>query len=201
MLASCTVHIVCDNVVASLQFEALLRSAGCEPVTHRSGDAIHHAALRLWTGCILIDVRHGQNLQARLRAMGNRLPSIVLGGEGNIRAAVSAMKHGALTFIEKPVDHQVLLSAVNEALADAGLYERSRVELMAADRIASLSRRERQVLDALVGGRPSKIIAFELGISVRTVEVHRARMLHRLRVRKLAEAVRLAVLAGSRQEL
>ena len=105
------------------------------------------------------------------------------------------MKGGAVDFIEKPFDDERLFASIEAALANARPGRTDRESAEAAERIATLSPRERQVLDALVAGRPSKVIAHDLGISVRTVEVHRARMLERLGTRRLAEAIRLAVLA------
>jgi two-component system, LuxR family, response regulator FixJ len=105
------------------------------------------------------------------------------------------MKAGAVDFIEKPWRNDVLLHAIGVALAKAIRADPDHEHAKAARRIARLSRREREVLDALVAGRANKVIAYDLGISVRTVEVHRARMMGRLGVRQLAEAVRLAVLA------
>ena len=106
-----------------------------------------------------------------------------------------AMKAGAVDFIEKPFDDERLFGAIEEALTMSGRSTRNRETAEATERIGTLSRRERQVVDALSAGRPNKVIAYELGISVRTVEVHRARMLERLGVRSLAEAIRLPVLA------
>ena len=124
------------------------------------------------------------------------LPVIVITGHGDISTAVAAMKGGAVDFIEKPFDDKRLFASIEAALANSGRGRKDREAVVeAAERIATLSPRERQVLYALVAGRPSKVIAHDLGISVRTVEVHRARMLERLGTRRLAEAIRLAVLA------
>jgi two-component system response regulator FixJ len=137
----------------------------------------------------------GLELQSRLLALGVLLPVIVMTGQGDVQSAVRAMKAGAIDFIEKPYDDEVLLNAIGAALGRAGAPDRDREVLEAARRIAALSPREREVLDALVAGRPNKVVAFDLGISVRTVEVHRARMMDRLGARQLAEAIRLAVMA------
>jgi two-component system response regulator FixJ len=137
----------------------------------------------------------GLELQSRLLALGVLLPVIVMTGQGDVQSAVRAMKAGAIDFIEKPYDDEVLLNAIGAALGRAGAPDRDREMLEAARRIAALSPREREVLDALVAGRPNKVVAFDLGISVRTVEVHRARMMDRLGARQLAEAIRLAVMA------
>jgi len=123
------------------------------------------------------------------------LPVIMMTGQGDVQSAVYAMRAGAVDFIEKPYSDDSLFKAIEAALARAGNADIGRETAEAAERIATLSPREREVLDALVAGRPHKVIAFDLGISVRTVEVHRARMMDRLGVRQLAEAGRLAVLA------
>jgi two-component system response regulator FixJ len=117
-------------------------------------------------------------------------------GQGDVASAVRAMKAGAADFLEKPFSDQTLFNAIDAVLANGPPSERVPLEAEdAARRIARLSPREREVLDALVAGRPNKLIAFDLRLSVRTVEVHRARMMDRLGVRQLSEAVRLAVMA------
>jgi two-component system response regulator FixJ len=148
---------------------------------------------------MLLDVRlpgmDGLELQAQLTDLGVRLPVIVMNGQGDVPTAVRAMRAGAIDFIEKPFDEERLLMAIKAALASAGQVERDHDVAEAAQRIGTLSPRERQVLDGLVAGRPNKVIAHDLGISVRTVEVHRARMLERLGVRSTSKAIRLAVMA------
>jgi two-component system response regulator FixJ len=139
----------------------------------------------------------GLELQARLLQIGNRLPVILITAQGDVQSAVRAMKAGAVDFIEKPYDDEVLLNAIEIALARSFPADRAREVVEAVQRVALLSPREREVLDGLVSGKPNKLIAFDLGISVRTVEVHRARMMERLGVRQFAEAIRLAVLALS----
>jgi two-component system response regulator FixJ len=137
----------------------------------------------------------GLQLQERLNELGIRSPVIFMTGQGNIPMAVRAMKCGAVDFIEKPFDDDRLLSAIKSALALASRPGRHQGTIEAAQRIATLSRRERQVLDGLMTGRTNKAIARDLDLSVRTVEVHRARMLERLGTHTLAEAIRLAVTA------
>jgi two-component system response regulator FixJ len=137
----------------------------------------------------------GLTLQARLAKLDNHLPVVVMTGQGDVQTAVRAMKAGAVDFIEKPYDDEVLVKAIELALSLPRQSDRNREAAEAAQRVAALSPRERQVLDALVAGRPNKVIAYDLGISARTVEVHRARMMERLGVRQLAEAIRLAVMA------
>ena len=137
----------------------------------------------------------GLELLARMGEFGIELPVIVLTGHGDVPTAVKAMKAGAVDFIEKPIDEEQLLGAIHEALADKKPGERHHAVTRATEQMALLSPRERQVLEAITGGRPNKLIAYDLGISVRTVEVHRAHMLDRLGVRNIAEAIRIAVLA------
>lgn len=144
-------------------------------------------------GCLLLDLRlpdmDGLEILQCLAAEGTVLPVIVLTGIGDVTSAVQAMKAGAVDFIEKPYDDEMLLAAIGAALSAA-----ARKETAAATRLAQLSPRERQVLDGLALGWQHKVIAAELGISARTVEVHRRRMLDRLGVGTAAEAIRVWVL-------
>ena len=143
----------------------------------------------------MIDVQQGHRLYARLRALGVRIPTIVLVDPDEIQVAVSVMKQGAFDVFERPADERALLFAMDRALRDTGPKDSMPENLEAMGRVAKLSNRERQVLDALAAGQASKAIAYELGISVRTIEVHRARMLQRLGVQNAAAAIRLAVIA------
>jgi two-component system response regulator FixJ len=137
----------------------------------------------------------GLELQTQLKFLGFKLPIIVMTLKGDMETAIRAMKGGAVDFIEKPFNDEGLLGAIDAALAMAPGPTREREGMEAAKRVARLSPRERQVLDGLVAGRLTKQIAYDLGISARTVEAHRARMLVRLGTRSPAEAVRLAVMA------
>jgi two-component system response regulator FixJ len=199
MPAERTVHVVDDDAAVRRSLERLLDAAGFAVVAYATATALLEAASRLSGGCILLDVRmpgmDGFQLLARLNELGVKLPVIVMTGQSDVRTAVRAMKAGAADFIEKPFDDEDLLKSIELALTNTGRDDRDREIADAAHRISMLSRREREVLDALVAGHPNKTIAFDLGISVRTVEVHRARMMDRLGIRQLAEAVRLAVLA------
>jgi two-component system response regulator FixJ len=198
-----TVHVVDDDAGVRRSLDRLLQSAGFATVAYESGLAALDAAAQLTGGCLLVDARlpavDGLETLARLHALGVRLPVVVMTGHGDVPTAVRAMKAGAVDFLEKPFDEEHLIATIEAALGRAGLGGRDREALEAAGRIAALSPRERKVLNALVAGRANKMIAYELGISVRTVEVHRARMLERLGSRRLAEAVRLAVMAGMAQ--
>jgi two-component system response regulator FixJ len=194
-----TVHVVDDDADVLRSLERLLLSAGFTPVLHKSAFAVMDAASGLTTGCLLLDIQmpgmDGLELQASLNDRGILLPVIVMTGQGDVPTAVRAMKAGAVDFIEKPFADERLLAAIESALGEAARTERDGEAAQAAQRVGALSRRERQVLDGLVAGRPNKVIAYDLGISVRTVEVHRARMLKRLGTRHTAEAIRLAVMA------
>jgi two-component system response regulator FixJ len=193
------VHIVDDDAAIRRSLERLLASAGFTPVAYETPLVFLAAASGRLTGCILLDLwmpgMDGLEVQTRLRRMGILLPVIVMTAGGDVQTAVRAMKAGAIDFIEKPFDDEVLLNAIKASLAPAGQGDRADKTLDAARRLAALSPRERQVLDALLAGRPNKVIAYDLGLSVRTVEVHRARMMERLGVHQLSEAIRVAVMA------
>jgi two-component system, LuxR family, response regulator FixJ len=198
MPAERTIHVVDDDAAVQLSLERLLGSMGFATVSYTTPGAFLLVAPHLSGGCVLLDVKmpgiSGLEVQARLRAIGFVPPIIVLTGQGDIQTAVLAMKAGAFDFLEKPYGDEVLLAAIEAALA-ASPDDHIRQAVDSAQRIARLSPREREVLDALVAGASNKVIAFDLGLSVRTVEVHRARMMERLGTRQLAEAIRLAVLA------
>ena len=193
-----TIHVVDDDAAVRHSLERLLGSMGLATVSYTTPGAFLLAAPHLLGGCVLLDVKmpgiSGLEVQARLRTIGFVPPIIVITGQGDIQTAVLAMKAGAFDFLEKPYEDEVLLAAIEAALA-ASPDDHIRQAMDSAQRIARLSPREREVLDALVAGASNKVIAFDLGLSVRTVEVHRARMMERLGTRQLAEAIRLAVLA------
>jgi two-component system, LuxR family, response regulator FixJ len=194
------VHVLDDDTVVRRSLERLLDSAGFRPVLHDAPEAFLNAVRDSSEGCALLDVympvMDGFEVQARLQEQGSRLPVIVMTGHGDVPVVVRAMKAGAVDFIEKPFDDQMLLDAIELALTRSGRSDRHDAIAEAVQRVARLSVREREVLAALVSGKPNKVIAFDLGISVRTVEVHRGRMMERLGVRQIGEAVRLAVLAS-----
>ena len=194
------VYIVDDDAAFCRSVERVMRSVGMTAISFASGPAFLKAAPDLADGCVILDVRMpgmgGLELQKQLKLIGFRLPIIVMTLKGDMETAVRAMKGGAVDFIEKPFNDEGLLVAINAALALPLGPARDSESMAAAQRVAGLSPRERQVLDALVAGRSTKQMAYDLGISARTVEVHRARMLARLGTHSLAEAIRLAVLAG-----
>jgi two-component system response regulator FixJ len=194
------VHVVDDDAAVRRSLERLLDAAGFHVVSYQSPTAFLNAASGLSAGCVLLDIRmpgvDGLEVQSRLNRLRVNLPVIVMTGHGDVPSAVRAMKAGAVDFLEKPFDDETLLNAIGGAFAKASrLIGGDREAVRAAQRIATLSPREREVLDALLAGRPNKVIAFDLNISVRTVEVHRARMMERLGTKQFADAIRLAVMA------
>ena len=195
-----TVHVVDDDEAVRRSLERLLDAAGFHVVSYQSPTAFLNTASGLSAGCVLLDIRmpgvDGLEVQSRLNRLRVNLPVIVMTGHGDVPSAVRAMKAGAVDFLEKPFDDETLLNAIGGAFAKASrLIGGDREAVRAAQRIATLSPREREVLDALLAGRPNKVIAFDLNISVRTVEVHRARMMERLGTKQFADAIRLAVMA------
>jgi two-component system response regulator FixJ len=193
------VYVLDDDAAVLRSLERLLSSANFEPITFERPDLFLTAAKTFKTGCVLLDVRlpgiSGLDVQTQLGRMRNDLPIIVMAAQGDVQTAVRAMKAGAIDFLEKPYSDHALLGAIEAAFSNEIRSDRDRDIADAVRRIATLSPREREVLDGLMAGRPNKLIAYHLGISVRTVEVHRARMMERLGMRQLAEAVRLGVMA------
>ena len=179
----------------------LLRTARIEVRTYDSATAFLSALPRLNSGCIITDVRmpeiSGVDLLRRLKELKIGMPVIVITGHGDVQLAVEAMKIGAVDFIEKPFDDERLLAAVRSALGrweKDSQHETERTGLL--DKLATLSSREREVLEGLVAGKPNKIIAFDLGISPRTVEIYRANVMTKMNAGSLSELVRMALLAG-----
>jgi two-component system response regulator FixJ len=196
------VHIVDDDTDFRQSLGRLFEAAGFAITTYASGSEVLQAAPRLTAGCILLDIQmpsmSGLEVQEHLNKLGVRLPVIVMTGHGGVTTAVRAMKAGAIDFVEKPFDDVPLVAMIESALANPRQQRQDLEVARATERVNTLSPRECQVLIRLLAGNPNKVIAYDLAISVRTVEVHRARMLERLGVRTLAEAVRLGVLAGLR---
>ena len=199
MSAANTVHIVDDDPAMRDSLRMLLEAASFSVRTFDSASALL-AANPTGRGCVLTDVRmpdiDGLALLRRLRDQGSRLPVIVMTGEGDIAIAVQAMKAGAVDFLEKPFDDEALFEAIRRALEQSErLWERAASSADAAARLATLTPREREVFDLLVSGLPNKAIANTLGASPRTIEVHRARVLEKLRANSLPDLVRLLLAA------
>jgi two-component system response regulator FixJ len=199
MAAERVIYVVDDDPAIRRSLERLLDTVGFQVASYATPKAFLGVAGDLPVGCALLDLRmpemDGLEVQAHLLLINPDLPVIVMTGQGDVQTAVRAMKAGAVDFIEKPYSDDALIAAIESALKGGVRKDRTGDMTAAAALIDTLSPRERQVLEALVAGQPNKVIAFDLGISVRTVEVHRARMMDRLGVRQFAEAVRLSVLA------
>jgi FixJ family two-component response regulator len=178
-----------------------LTNAGHPAKTYASAQAFMKSLRPEDTGCLITDVRmpgmSGLEMLFRLAAAGSKMPAIVITGQGDIAMAVQAMRAGAVDFIEKPVSSEALLAALDRAcrLAETPA-ERSARRAEAIMRIASLTKREREVMDLVVAGDANKVIAARLGISQRTVETHRATVMKKLEARSLSDLVRLAIAAG-----
>jgi len=194
-----TVYVLDDDEAVCRSLERLLSSANFVPVTFESSEVFLNAAKTFKPGCALLDVRlpgmSGLEVQEQLNRIRNDLPVIVMTAQGDIQTAVRAMKAGAIDFLEKPYSDHALLGSIEAALAKENPSDRNSEMADAVQRITALSPREREVLEGLMDGRPNKVIAYHLGISVRTVEVHRARMMERLGMRQLADALRLGIMA------
>lgn len=192
------VLVVDDDAAVRDSLALLLRSAGYAAAVRASAEQLL-ANLPPEAGCLIADIRmpggmDGISLLEALRRRGQHLPTIVVTGHGDVPLAVRAMKAGAVDFIEKPYEDTAILDAVAAALASRPVADGARTA--ALKQIALLSPREREVLEGLVAGKLNKIIAHELGISPRTVEVHRANVMEKLGTGSLSGAVRLALQAG-----
>jgi len=200
MTADAQIHVIDDDDAVRDSLAFLLRSAGFEAVTHESATAFLETSPGTRQACIITDVRmpgiDGVELLRRLAAEGTGQPVIVMTGHGDIALAVEAMKLGAFDFVEKPFDDEVILAAVRAALAQREGEEQHRArKVEIGERVAALSPRERQVLLGLLKGRANKTIAYELGISARTVEVYRANLMTKMQAASLSELIRMALLA------
>ena len=201
MTAEHQVYLVDDDDAIRRSASFMLKTSGFIVTSFGSGIDFLEAARGLDAGCVLLDVRmpeiDGLAVQAELKARGIALPVIVMTGHGDVTVAVAAMKSGAVDFLEKPFEKAELLSALNDGFAriDQSGHRAERAEL-AVIRLDALTPRERDVLHGLVNGLPNKTIGYDLGISSRTVEIHRAHLMTKLEVRSLAEALRIAFAAG-----
>jgi two-component system response regulator FixJ len=196
-----TIHLVDDEEAIRRSAGFMLRTSGFAVEAYPSGVAFLKVVRSVEPGCILLDVRmpemDGLEVQAALNERGVTMPVIVLTGHGDVSIAVRAMKAGASDFIEKPFEKASLLKSIEDAFArldDANA--RSSHAADAAVRIAALTGREQDVLQGLAQGFPNKTIAYDLGISPRTVEVHRANLMSKLGVHSLSDALRIAFAAG-----
>jgi two-component system response regulator FixJ len=207
--ATGTVYLIDDDEAVRMSTAMLLESAGLQVSSFDSSKKFLAAARRLHEGCIVTDVCmpeiDGLELQRRLGDLGVMLPVVIMTGHADVPMAIKALKAGASDFIEKPFTEEVLLDAVRKALASlhtrpaanrgAGQEAQDEHQVIRS-KLAELTPREREVLDGLVAGKQHKVVANELGISPRTVEVHRARIMDKTGAGSLSELVRWVTLAG-----
>src|SRR6478752_2412936 len=200
-MSEAVVHVVDDDESARESLAFLLEAADFEVVSHASALALLDALPLTGAGCVITDMRMpdmtGLELVRELNARGSRVPVIMITGHGDIPLAVEAMRAGVADFIEKPFGESRMLDALNRALEAAPpAAARGQVSdetALVRQRLETLSERERQVLDGVVDGQPNKVIARELGISPRTVEIYRAKLMAKMHADNLAALVRMTL--------
>jgi two-component system response regulator FixJ len=194
------IYVIDDDYAVRQSLEFLLKTAGIAVRGFDSAKVFLEILPQIDSGCIITDVRmpdiSGIDLLRRVKEFNPDLPVIVITGHGDISLAVEAMKIGAVDFLEKPFDDDLLLTAVRSALnRDADAAKRKAELADIHEKLAVLSNRERQVLDGLVAGNANKTIAFDLGISPRTVEIYRANLMTKMAANSLSDLVRMAMVA------
>jgi two-component system response regulator FixJ len=195
-----TVHVIDDDEALRDSLTFLLRTARLDVQSYPSAMAFLEALPEAKLSCVITDVRmpgmSGIDLLRRLRERKISVPVIVITGHGDIPLAVEAMRIGAIDFLEKPFDDEVLIASVKAALRQKeGEVKRHGERAEIDGRLAALSNRERDVLGGLVAGRANKQIAFDLGISPRTVEIYRANLMSKMQAGSLSDLVRMALIA------
>ena len=195
------VYVIDDDDAVRQSLEFLLKTAKVKVQGFDSAKAFLEILPQVKSGCIITDIRMpeitGIDLLRRVKELDLDIPVIVITGHGDIALAVEAMKVGAVDFLEKPFDDDMILSSVRAALnrdADSAQQKAERTQIN--DKLAALSNREHQVLEGLVAGKPNKIIAYDLGISPRTVEIYRANLMTKMGANSLSDLVRMAMTAG-----
>ena len=193
-----TVFIVDDDAAVLDSIAELVMSVGLRAATFRSAQEFRETFNPEQPGCLVLDVRmahtSGLALQDELNTIGARIPIVFISGHGDISVAIKTIKAGAIDFVQKPYHEQQLLESINEALQrDAENRQASDGGAGFAERLATLSERERDVLRHVIEGLSSKSIAKQLDISYRTVELHRSHIMEKLRVRSVAELIRLVI--------
>jgi two-component system response regulator FixJ len=201
MQPEATIYVIDDDEAVRQSIEFLLKTVGINVRSFESARAFFEVLAEIDGGCIVTDVRMpeitGIELLRRVREVKPDLPVILITGHGDVPLAVEAMKLGAADFLEKPFDDDLLIAAVRSALNQGADAAKRHAEIADInDKLAGLSNRERQVLEGLVAGKPNKVIAFDLGISPRTVEIYRANLMTKMGANSLSDLVRMAMLAG-----
>lgn len=199
-MADAVVHIIDDDEAIRDSLSFMLESVAMTPATYDSAVAFLAQVDQAAAGCIVTDVRmpemSGLELVRRLRERKLAYPVIVMTGHADVPLAVEAMKAGAVEFLEKPFDEETLLRAIRDALSDRPAVRQDTSQRQRLRAIfEALSPREREVLEGVIAGKMNKTIAFDLGISVRTVEVYRANMMSKTGARGLSELVQMVMLA------
>jgi two-component system response regulator FixJ len=194
------VHLVDDDDSVRRSVGFMLKTSGFQVRSYSSGAELLKEAKSVEPGCILLDIRmpgmDGLQVQQALKVAGVSLPVIIMTGHGDVPLSVKAMKAGAVDFLEKPFAKQALLSSIDEGFRRLSQKEATGERRADAEvRLQALTPRERDVLDGLAQGLPNKTIAYDLGISPRTVEIHRANLMTKLGVRSLSEVLRIAFAA------
>jgi FixJ family two-component response regulator len=195
-----TVFIVDDDAAIRFAMQALMDSVNLNHEIFASADDFLEKFGEQRPGCLVLDIRMpglgGLELQEELIKRGNTLPIIFITGHGDVPMAVEAMQKGAVDFIQKPFRDQELLDRIREALTtDEERREEQQHHAEVAGRLERLTNREREVFDLVVTGKPNKVIAYELGVSQRTVEIHRARVMEKMQARSLADLVKMHMTA------
>ncbi len=195
-----TVWVVDDDESVCCGLAELFRSVGLRCCTFNSASAFLNAYDGSRPGCVVLDMRlpgmSGMRAQERMQELGIELPIVFVSDHADVRTAVSAMERGAVTVIDKPLSFSLLLDYVQRCIeADREAYERQRRRSEIKQRLDSLSPRQRQVLDLIVAGKANKEIARKLGISLKTVELHRSCVMQKMKAGSLAELVRLVLMA------
>jgi two-component system response regulator FixJ len=195
------VHVIDDDDAVRDSLSFLLKAAKISVATYESATEFISAVPTIKSGCVITDVRmpemSGIDLLKRLKDLKSSLPVIVITGHGDVSLAVEAMKIGAVDFLEKPFDDNAMLAAVRTALSEQSTQNKHNAERGEIEsRLAALSKRERDVLDGLVAGHANKRIAFDHGISPRTVEIYRANLMTKMHASSLSDLVRMALVAG-----
>ena len=195
-----TVFIVDDDAAIRFAMQALMDSVNLDHEIFSSADEFLKKVTEQRPGCLVLDIRMpglgGLELQEELIKRGNTLPIIFITGHGDVPMAVEAMQKGAVDFIQKPFRDQELLDRIREALAtDEERREEQQQHAEVTERLNRLTNREREVFDLVVTGKPNKVIAYELGVSQRTVEIHRARVMEKMQARSLADLVKMHMTA------
>lgn len=196
--SSQTVFIVDDDPAIRIGMQALMESVNIQHEVFASADEFLKREEDHRAGCLVLDIRMpglgGLELQDELIDRGNTLPIIFITGHGDVPMAVDAMQKGAVDFIQKPFRDQELLDRIRQALlADKERRQEREHQAEVENRLEKLTNREREVFDLVVTGKPNKVIAYELDVSQRTVEIHRARVMEKMQARSLADLVRMHI--------